>query len=781
MESNKPDYTYPEVDINFILRSIPSHIYWKNLDSVYIGCNQNFADLIGLESPSKIVGVSENKMPWASIKPETAVNNIKADRYVIETGKSIVTEEDLGIINSDGLSIVLRSEKRQLIDKHGKIIGVLGVSVDITAQKEAERLKIDTDVIVQSSPGYIYWKNLDSVYIGCNQNFADVCGLASPSDIIGKTDYDLPWGLENINIADQFVSDDKYVIKTGNVRVSEDDNLTVKNSSGLAVIVRSEKTPLTDKKGNIVGVLGVAVDITDRREAERLGIANAAHESAADEQNKFRKVVDQVAHDIRSPIATLLMVVNSAESTKEIPEDTRVTIRDSAIRINDIASNLLSKYNKASDQTGTTSQEREPLMISKALQQVLTEKRYEHQKTKITFDHKFGAKSTFAFINMQTSAFKQMISNLINNSVDAIGNKLGFVTVNLCIEDKSVKIVIEDSGKGMPAEVINKIINEVAVTSGKSNGHGIGLTQVRETLQRNDGILSIDSVVGIGTKVTLTFPKIKSPDWIADKIKLHPDDLIVILDDDPSIHGAWRAKFNLDAPDLTLKYFEVGQEAVDFINNLSPEQKAKVFLLTDFELLDQDLNGLHVIEQTGIERSILITSHYENKEVRALAAKTKTRISPKLLASEIPIYISAEKSEDSVTLKPEISKENMMENTNNTIERIVDAVLLDDDEVLLRSLTKFAFAKKTVDTYTDPDEFLLRVAEYHKDTLFCIDNNLGFGKINGIKLATKLYDMGYTRLYLLSGTDFTPGQLPEYLNVVLKGDMTAITKLKNLV
>lgn len=55
---NKPvDFALPEIDLEFIVKYGPGYIYWKNLDSVYIGCNQNFATVCGLESPSDIIGM----------------------------------------------------------------------------------------------------------------------------------------------------------------------------------------------------------------------------------------------------------------------------------------------------------------------------------------------------------------------------------------------------------------------------------------------------------------------------------------------------------------------------------------------------------------------------------------------------------------------------------------------------------------------------------------------------------------------------------------------------
>ena len=84
-----------------------------------------------------------------------------------------------------------------------------------------------------------------------------------------------------------------------------------------------------------------------------------------------------------------------------------------------------------------------------------------------------------------------------------------------------------------------------------------------------------------------------------------------------------------------MKHFTLGEEAIDFINKFPAREQ--IFLLTDFELLKQDLNGLHVIERTKIERSILVTSHYNSLKIRELAIKNGTEILPKPLAQEVPL------------------------------------------------------------------------------------------------------------------------------------------------
>ncbi|MDR2399136.1 MAG: hypothetical protein LBD61_01655, partial [Endomicrobium sp.] len=123
------------------------------------------------------------------------------------------------------------------------------------------------------------------------------------------------------------------------------------------------------------------------------------------------------------------------------------------------------------------------------------------------------------------------------------------------------------------------------------------------------GKVEIESKEGEGTEFILTFPKSEKPIWFADKIELKKGDIVVILDDDESVHELWKEKFRRYEKEIPLKYFTDGKETVEYLKTLG--KKEKVFLLTDYKLKNQNINGIDVIEKSGMEeRSILFTGEY---------------------------------------------------------------------------------------------------------------------------------------------------------------------------
>lgn len=725
-EINQSVINMLEMTVNYI----PGPIYWKNKNGVYLGMNEFALAITGFKSFGDIIGKNDYDL-W----PQFAQNIIQNDQKVLRTGLPLHTQES--IIQPDGKIIYFTAVKAPLRDENGNIIGIIGNSLDITDQKRKQLEYLEK--LAPSMPGPIYWKDKNSIYLGMNEFTLKVTGIKSFADFIGKSDYDL-WP----QFADQVVSHDQEVMRTGKA-LHKEEAITL--PTGEIRYFTVIKVPLHDDDGNIIGIIGNSIDITAQKEAESLKIENETQKILIEEQEKFAKLANKVAHDIRSPISTLTSLVKEC---RQIPEDRRIALREAAIGIGDIANHLLQQYEKE-EKDPAKIEERELILVSMTLLEILTRKKYEYKALTIKFDHHFEANSYFAFIKIGPSAFKRTLSNLINNAVDALENTGGKVDLTLEANNEWVKIKICDNGKGMPKEVKDKIMNKTAVTQGKKEGHGIGLTQVWETLDNNHGELHIDSESGKGTSITLAFPRMSPPAWFAEEIILHSDDLVVILDDDTSIHSAWRMRFEgilNETHSIQLKHFEQAHEGLEFVNALPALEKAKVFLLTDYEFLEQELNGLHVIARSGIKRSLLVTSHYANLLIQADAMKRGTKILPKQLASEIPITIVEKTSEANVP--------------------IVDLIIVDDDPTFTNTLVRYVFRGLKVEVFNDPHYFLEQVARFPKSTKIYLDNNYDHFYQSGIDIAKELHELGYERLYLLSGDYFAKGELPDYLTAIPK-------------
>lgn len=744
-----------------VLYLINTNIYWKDLNGKYLGGNKYFLETFGLDNQSQLIGKTDYDL-FAQEDADLLKGN---DLVVIHQGK--FTGEESVKINSK--TEYFYTTKNKLIGQNGNIIGIFGVSTCITDTKNKMTLEknraileeeIKTAQIVDLVPAYIYWKHKNERYIACNKYQKDRWGF----DLAGKTEYDI-WSKEE---ADRIHAIDQYVFENGS---HSGEEVGKDPADGTIKYFLSSKQQLRDSKGNITGIVGISIDISAQKEAEKLKIENEKHKAVEEQQERFRRIVDQVVHDIRSPIASMQMILPSC---KKLPEAQRVSLNKAASRVMDIANRLLNEVTPAEHEEPNENQTKVnlPTLISSEIFEVISEKKYEYKQKTIDFCAHIAQNSYFIFLNVISSDFKRMLSNLINNSVEAIKGKIGKIDLYLDIVDYKVQITLQDNGSGMPDAVREKILNNISVTDGKTDGHGIGFSQIRDTLENSQGILDIESSIGVGTKIILTFTQAETPDWIAKQIELFNDDIIVILDDDESIHGAWETRFKDAAPNIIRKHFEQGEEAITFINSLDKVQKENVFLLTDYELLDQGLHGLHVVQQTGISRSILVTSHHNSKEVRDLAKLHNTKILPKPLAPQIPINIVEQQVKE--------VKGDAIKHADNALS-IVDIVLVDDDIDFSNNFKRFITSNnKTIDKYNTVSEFMNNISKYPKNACLFIDNQFKNENITGIKVAEELHNMGYSNLYLFSGIDYSKDlSIPDYLTPVLKTNINYVFNLLN--
>jgi len=118
-------------------------------------------------------------------------------------------------------------------------------------------------LVVDRLPQTIFWKDLDSNFKGCDRSFAEVAGLSSPQEIVGKSDYDLPWTKEE---ADWYRECDRRVMDSNTPEYGILE--TQVNAEGKLTWLETNKIPLHDSEGKVIGILGTFEDVTVRQEAE---------------------------------------------------------------------------------------------------------------------------------------------------------------------------------------------------------------------------------------------------------------------------------------------------------------------------------------------------------------------------------------------------------------------------------------------------------------------------------------------------------------------------------
>ncbi len=453
------------------------------------------------------------------------------------------------------------------------------------------------------------------------------------------------------------------------------------------------------------------------------------------EQAAAARIEAQVAHDIRSPLAALDSVL---KDLSQLPEEKRVLIRSAVGRIRDIANNLIEKNRAAARiASGPESAAHEALaesgsahLLSGIIDSLVSEKRLQFRsQLGVEIDSRLDPSSYGLFAAVPPSEFKRVISNLINNAVEALSGK-GLVTVRLASSGDSTEIRVRDNGKGIPPDMLARL-GQRGETHGKPGGSGLGLYHAKTSVESWDGRLTIESEPGKGTTMTISLPCARPPEWFVSELPIAPGAAVVVLDDDASIHQVWQGRFesaHVKNHGVEVLHFSTPAELRSWARTDARAAKNTLYLM-DYELLGYRETGLSLAEELGIgARTILVTSRFEEKGVLADSLRLKARLIPKSLAGFVPIHIEKE----------------------NVPERY-DAVLIDDDS-LVRMTWKMAAARsgKRFQSFATVAEFLKEAPAVGRETPVYVDADLADG-VNGAQESVMIHELGFQEIYLATG------------------------------
>jgi len=172
------------------------------------------------------------------------------------------------------------------------------VARDISLQNAMQhQLAAQNDLfnnVLSNVPASIFWKDRNSVYLGVNNRFARDAGLPA-EDIIGKTDYDLPWTREE---ADYYRACDRKVMVDGEILLNIEESQ--RKADGTETYLLTNKVPLLDEAGQVSGILGIYLDISKRKQAENtLRESEARLQTLFDAAPEFIFVIDSEAEIIK--------------------------------------------------------------------------------------------------------------------------------------------------------------------------------------------------------------------------------------------------------------------------------------------------------------------------------------------------------------------------------------------------------------------------------------------------------------------------------------------------
>lgn len=217
------------------------------------------------------------------------------------------------------------------------------------------------------------------------------------------------------------------------------------------------------------------------------------------EQSKIR----QAAHDIRSPLSALNILVKTCGDS--LSEDAKALLEASIKRINEIAADLLAIEESQTDSRPEFSEQ--PAMtgleLSQSLQDIISEKRIQ---TNCEIRLNAQLTNVCRAVKLPRSYFERIISNLVDNSLQAMQNKVGCVQITVLENiDGSLSIQVKDNGQGIPSHRLAQV-GRKGVTF-RQGGTGLGLYHAKTVINHFGGEVGIISEEGVGTMIKIKLPR----------------------------------------------------------------------------------------------------------------------------------------------------------------------------------------------------------------------------------------------------------------------------------
>lgn len=356
---------------------------------------------------------------------------------------------------------------------------------------------------INQLPFHIFWKDRNSSFLGCNQQFARSAGFSNAQYIIGKTDEDMPWKEQ----AKKYQSDDNEIISTGIPKLDIEDIKTL--SDGKKIIILVSKVPLYNETNEVFGILGIYTDITQRKQYEKeLEQSKKQAEGSNSLKSEF---IQNMQHDIRTPTAGIWSLLQLMHHEEKDPKK-----RESLGLLSNSAKQLLDFCNEIIDFDNVENSNRpfliEKLDIHQLAQQLIQLESSAANIANLRLSYRID-KNVPPIVKGDKFRLKRILINLISNALKF--TKVGEVTLFISCPKKTNKhayltFKIHDTGPGVSKNSTDLLFMDFTRGTpsayNTSPGLGLGLRIVKKFVEEMGGEIDVDSILGKGSDFYVTLP-----------------------------------------------------------------------------------------------------------------------------------------------------------------------------------------------------------------------------------------------------------------------------------
>lgn len=484
------------------LNSTPEYIFFKDLTGVYQGTSRSNAVMAGFSSMKDMIGKTDEEI----FSPEMVKIFKKEDEFIMKSGETR-TFENLVEHPEKGTRLI-ETIKSPLYNNAGEIIGVQGVSRDITEKRKLVlKVKEQTSqlrALFDNVPFALWIKDVEGKFRMVNEEYERYYGLKKEY-IIGKHMSEVlrTEKLAPEKTVDQLVETDKKVIWAKEM-FREVEHMCLR---GEDYYVSITKAPIFDEKGDVVGLLGISYDITEeRRQEQNLRDAKLQAESANRAKSEF---LANMSHEIRTPMNGILGFIQLLADTK-LTEEQRDYVTE-AQKSSEILLELLNDILDLSKiEAGKMLMENISFNVRNVLEDVGTLASSNASKKDVEINVLCYSDVPERIVG-DSVKLKQVLNNLVSNAIKF--TDVGEINVIAKLLEKNDKLLrlqfdIEDTGIGISKENQAKIFKAFtqadSSTTRKYGGTGLGLTISKNLVSMMNGEITLESEEGVGSKFSFT-------------------------------------------------------------------------------------------------------------------------------------------------------------------------------------------------------------------------------------------------------------------------------------
>ncbi len=594
-----------------LINSIPDLIFYKDRESVYLGCNKAFESFTG-KTEQEIIG----KNDFDLFSKEEAEFYLKKDRVMLSSAVACRNEEQ--VTYPDGHLVLLDTMKTPLVGSDRDIVGLIGVSRDITRLKEVEQRlaeererlavtlrSIGDGVITTDTGGRIVFLNkVAEELTGWTDEEVSGKNFVEVFDIVNEKS-----GRKKIDPVSQVMADGK---------ISGDSSNTVLVSrGGTKRIIAESAAPIKDRANTIIGVVIVFRDVSNERRME-------------EELLKIRKIesigvlAGGIAHDFNNILTAVLGNI-------ELSRSRVARVDEKAEHFLDEAAKATKRAVKLTQQLLTFAKGGEPIRESTDLRILIQDTAdFVTHGSQVICEYDFAEE--LWRVDGDSGQISQVIQNIVLNAKYAMEEggiihircenveKLDEISQTSTHKGGFVKIVIADSGKGIPEEMIDKIFDPYFTT--KQTGNGLGLAISHSIIVKHRGVITVHSRLGEGTRFVIFLPAILGGDKDGDGEKggersVVKSARILLMDDEQVVLDIVEAQ--LKSLGHNVVQATEGRQAVEIYEQLQAEGTPVDMVIVDLTV-PAGMGGRETAGQLlelNPEAKIVVASGYSNDPIMA--------------------------------------------------------------------------------------------------------------------------------------------------------------------